>query len=287
VAAYSTCIRLQLSGVGAGAGGSGFGVAAPGFGAALPPPPSPPLSFSSPPPPYAAADAAAARLAVSYSNMAAALRACGRPEEATRAFEQVALLRPTDAAAAAELGASLKDAGRHDEAAAAYRRALALLRARGLPGGAALAHLVHSLACVADWRGDFPRLLAELERETRAALAAGAGVPPAVQPFHAMGYPFAPELARDLSVAYAEHVERTALAFVEKGEEAGEEEGEGKGAAAAGAGANPPPPPPPPRPTYPFRHPPPLPLPRGARLRVAFVSSDFGNHPLSHLMTGV
>ena len=288
VAAYSTCIRLQLSGVGGGRGGGGDVAAAavPNFGA-FPPSPSP---F---PPPYAAAEAAAARLAVAYSNMAAALRACDRPEEATRAYEQVALLRPSDPAAAAELGASLKDAGRHDEAAAAYRRALALLKARGLPGGAALAHLVHSLACIAEWGGDFPALLEELERETRADLASEPKRLPAVQPFHAMGYPFPPELARDLSMAYADHVEKTALTFVEgakekeEKEKGQEEQGEEKGAAAAAAKSSTLAPPTPPQ-TFPFRHPPAVPLSStSSRLRVAFVSSDFGNHPLSHLMAGV
>lgn len=34
-------------------------------------------------------------------------------------------------------------------------------------------------------------------------------------------------------------------------------------------------------------HPPAQPLLPGQRLRVAYVSSDFGNHPLSHLMASV
>ncbi len=34
-------------------------------------------------------------------------------------------------------------------------------------------------------------------------------------------------------------------------------------------------------------HPPARPLARGERLRIAYVSSDFGNHPLSHLMGSV
>ena len=34
-------------------------------------------------------------------------------------------------------------------------------------------------------------------------------------------------------------------------------------------------------------HPAPIPLAPGQRLRVAYVSSDFGNHPLSHLMGSV
>lgn len=34
----------------------------------------------------------------------------------------------------------------------------------------------------------------------------------------------------------------------------------------------------------PLPHPNPTPLAPGQRLRIAYVSSDFGNHPLSHLM---
>ena len=34
-------------------------------------------------------------------------------------------------------------------------------------------------------------------------------------------------------------------------------------------------------------HPPATPLAPGERLRIAYVSSDFGNHPLSHLMASV
>ena len=36
-----------------------------------------------------------------------------------------------------------------------------------------------------------------------------------------------------------------------------------------------------------YNHPPPVPLAPGQRLRLAYVSSDFGNHPLSHLMASV
>lgn len=37
----------------------------------------------------------------------------------------------------------------------------------------------------------------------------------------------------------------------------------------------------------PLQHPPATPLLPGQRLRVGYVSSDFGNHPLSHLMASV
>lgn len=76
---------------------------------------------------------------------------------------------------------------------------------------------------------------------------------PSVQPFHAMAYPFSAELAVKISQRYAKHC---ALQASRLGVE-----------------------------TLP--HPPALPLQEGEVLRIAYVSSDFGNHPLSHLMQSV
>lgn len=76
---------------------------------------------------------------------------------------------------------------------------------------------------------------------------------PPVQPFHAMAYPFPADLALDISRKYAEHC----------------------AAAAKRLGA----------PKYP--HPKAEPLKPGERLKIGYVSSDFGNHPLSHLMASV
>ena len=36
-----------------------------------------------------------------------------------------------------------------------------------------------------------------------------------------------------------------------------------------------------------LQHPPAVPLGPGQRLKIGYVSSDFGNHPLSHLMASV
>jgi protein O-GlcNAc transferase len=114
----------------------------------------------------------------------------------------------------------------------------------------AFANYVHSLQCVCDW-GDRPALFVRLEQEVRRDL--GAGRLPSVQPFHAMAYPFSAELALAISMRYAEHCSLAASRL--------------------GLLALP--------------HPPALPLAPGQRLRVAYVSSDFGNHPLSHLMGSV
>lgn len=114
----------------------------------------------------------------------------------------------------------------------------------------AFANLVHSLQCVCDWT-DRPSLFSRLDKETRRDLASGR-LPP-VQPFHAMAYPFSAELALAISMKYAEHC---ALAASRLGV-----------------------------PKLP--HPPARPLAPDERLKVAYVSSDFGNHPLSHLMGSV
>lgn len=118
-----------------------------------------------------------------------------------------------------------------------------------------------------------------LEVDVRRDLAAGR-LPP-VQPFHAMAYPFPADLALAISKQYAAYCALTAARLS----------------------------------VPPLVHPPRTPLapgrsigvfggcvlcsaphctsqlvvqkPTGQRLRVAYVSSDFGNHPLSHLMGSV
>ncbi|GMH33160.1 hypothetical protein BSKO_00994 [Bryopsis sp. KO-2023] len=114
----------------------------------------------------------------------------------------------------------------------------------------AFANLVHSLQCICDWQ-ERDALFMRLEQEVRRDLAGGR-LPP-VQPFHAMAYPFEASLALEISKKYAEHCALTASRL--------------------GCPQ--------------LAHPPAKPLESGQRLRVAYVSSDFGNHPLSHLMASV
>lgn len=186
------------------------------------------------------------RLAVAYNNMGALLKLRGSVAEAVACYQRIVQLDPQSPEAWCNLGASCKDMAMHDEAVAAYRQALTLRR--DFPE--AFANMVHSMQCVCDWsdhEGSFVRLSqvvwADLQR----------GALPAVQPFHAMAYPFAADLALAISKAYARFCENNA--------------------AQLGVPALP--------------HPPALPLAPGQRLRVGYVSSDFGNHPLSHLMCSV
>jgi protein O-GlcNAc transferase len=114
----------------------------------------------------------------------------------------------------------------------------------------AFANLVHSLQSVCDWR-DREALFGRLQADVEHALAKDEL--PCVQPFHAMSYPFPAELVLDISRRYAKHYALSAAALK--------------------LGALP--------------HPPRRPLIRGERLRIGYVSSDFANHPLSHLMASV
>lgn len=211
-------------------------------------------------------------------------------------------LQPQSPEAYANLASALKDCGRHDEALGSYRAALRLRP--DFPE--AFANYAHSLQCVCEW-ADRPALFARcavgwwwtvgrvrqlwlilrwpalpfllapqcissscaalpaptlpptppsshpcrLEGEVRRDMASGRL--PSVQPFHAMAYPFPSDLALSIGAAYAAYCL----------------------AAARRMGL--------PR----LVHPPPAPLAPGQRLRVAYVSSDFGNHPLSHLMGAV
>eukprot|EP01025_Chloroclados_australasicus_P009187 TRINITY_DN13536_c0_g2_i1.p1 TRINITY_DN13536_c0_g2~~TRINITY_DN13536_c0_g2_i1.p1 ORF type:complete len:949 (-),score=123.37 TRINITY_DN13536_c0_g2_i1:1866-4712(-) len=114
----------------------------------------------------------------------------------------------------------------------------------------AFANLVHSLQCVCEWT-DRDRMFERLKFDIRRDLQTGKL--PAVQPFHAMAYPIERELALAISRRYAEHCVLTANRLN----------------------------------LPPLQHPPAVPLKKGQRLKIAYVSSDFGNHPLSHLMGSV
>jgi len=188
------------------------------------------------------------RLTVAYNNLGSLLKMQGQMVAAISCFEAVVALLPHSPEAAANLASMYKDMGRHDAAIPIYRRALALRP--DFPE--AFAHLVHSMMSVCDWT-DHDTIFVRLEAETRRELTMGR-LPP-VQPFHAMAYPFSADLALAISKAYASHCL----------------------ASAARLGV--------PR----LPHPPPLPPHQqpGGRLRICYVSSDFGNHPLSHLMGNV
>ena len=223
------------------------------------------------------------RLATTYTNLAGVFKALGRAVESAVCYSHVANLRPNCPETQKDAASAQKDLGRLDEAIVFYRRALGVKP--DMPD--AYANLVHSLMCVCEW-GHRTELFVWLDALLRAQMRHGQM--PSVQPFHAMAYPLDSELVKDLSKAYGRHCLLQAhVALVTLATTS---------AAAAGNSAVMAATPPAPQASaglydtmllspYRLPHAPRRPLRSGEKLKVAYVSSDFANHPLSHLMGSV
>ncbi|XVF42387.1 hypothetical protein PTKIN_Ptkin01aG0358100 [Pterospermum kingtungense] len=173
----------------------------------------------------------------------------GRVSEAIQDYIRAITIRPNMAEAHANLASAYKDSGHVEAAVKSYNQAL-LLR-QDFPE--ATCNLLHTLQCLCSWE-DRDNMFAEVEGIIRRQI--NMSVLPSVQPFHAIAYPIDPMLALDISCKYAAHSALIASRFA----------------------------------LPPFNHPVPIPIKRKAgneRLKVGYVSSDFGNHPLSHLMGSV
>ncbi|KAL9436544.1 hypothetical protein AB3S75_022569 [Citrus x aurantiifolia] len=173
----------------------------------------------------------------------------GRVTDAIQDYIRAITIRPTMAEAHANLASAYKDSGHVEAAIKSYKQAL-LLRP-DFPE--ATCNLLHTLQCVCSWE-DRDRMFSEVEGIIRRQV--NMSVLPSVQPFHAIAYPIDPMLALEISRKYASHCSIIASRFA----------------------------------LPPFNHPVPIPIRHDGglrRLRVGYVSSDFGNHPLSHLMGSV
>ncbi|XP_077228749.1 tetratricopeptide repeat (TPR)-like superfamily protein [Tasmannia lanceolata] len=173
----------------------------------------------------------------------------GRVSEAIQDYIRAVTIRPSMAEAHANLASAYKDSGLVEAAIKSYRQALHLRP--DFPE--ATCNLLHTLQCVCNW-DDRENKFIEVEGIIRRQIKMS--VLPSVQPFHAIAYPIDAILALEISRKYAAHCSLIASRYG----------------------------------LPPFNHPPPLPVKidgRNGRLRVGYVSSDFGNHPLSHLMGSV
>lgn len=257
---YLSCIQTQLNTLAATASTAGIVIApdtpgrvAPVFslaGTAVP---------GGSPAVITATAIATQRLSISYNNLGGVLKLLGRSEDCIRAYEHVVKLQPTVPEGHANLGSAYKDAGRHEAALLSYRTALTFRP--DFPE--AFANLVHSMQSICDWR-DREVLFLRLEKEVERDLALGKL--PSVQPFHAMTYPFTSGLALKISQRYAEEC----ISSVKRLPDAPTEPlflTHNPSCERTASGKQPPPPP--------------------QRLRVGYVSSDFVNHPLAHLMGSV
>ncbi|KAF5768392.1 putative protein O-GlcNAc transferase [Helianthus annuus] len=173
----------------------------------------------------------------------------GRVNEAIQDYSHAIVIRPNMAEAHANLASAYKDSGHVEAAIKSYRQALAIRS--DFPE--ATCNLLHTLQCVCDW-DDRKRMFIEVENILRRQIKMS--VIPSVQPFHAIAYPLDPMLALEISRKYASHCSVIASRFSLPA----------------------------------FNHPLPLRIKTtggNSRLKIGYVSSDFGNHPLSHLMGSV
>lgn len=201
-----------------------------------------------------------------YSNLGNAYKDIGRLNDSILCYSTAIRLKPNFADAYSNLASAYKDSGRIPEAVVCYRKALELKP--HFPD--AFSNLVHSLVLVCDWRSrrkDFEKLREILDEQIEKALATedddGTGetygkmvLLPSVQPFHSLVYPMSLHQMQLLAKAYARRAKLNV----------------------ANLGAY--------RPVFTF--PSALQMrPQHTRIRIGYVSSDFGNHPLSHLMQSV
>ncbi|KAK8520144.1 hypothetical protein V6N13_031391 [Hibiscus sabdariffa] len=173
----------------------------------------------------------------------------GRVTDAIQDYIRAINIRPNMAEAHANLASAYKDSGHVEAAVKSYKQAL-LLRP-DFPE--ATCNLLHTLQCVCSWE-DRDKMFTEVEGIIQRQI--NMSVLPSVQPFHAIAYPIDPMLALDISRKYAAHCSMIASRFA----------------------------------LPPFNHPAPIRIKSNGghgRLKVGYVSSDFGNHPLSHLMGSV
>ncbi|KAI3794895.1 hypothetical protein L1987_37536 [Smallanthus sonchifolius] len=173
----------------------------------------------------------------------------GRVNEAIQDYSHAIVIRPNMAEAHANLASAYKDSGHVEAAIKSYRQALAIRS--DFPE--ATCNLLHTLQCVCDW-DDRKRMFIEVESILRRQIKTS--VIPSVQPFHAIAYPLDPMLALEISRKYASHCSVIASRFSLPA----------------------------------FNHPLPLRIKTTGgnnRMKIGYVSSDFGNHPLSHLMGSV
>ena len=216
-------------------------------------------------------------LAEPLNNLGAVLNDLGRAGEAMACFRQALVLDPELAEAHNNLGNLLQDAGRMDEALECYCRAIAIdpgfakaynnlgmachetgqgdravshfKKALALdPGYAeACAHLVHQLQRACDWQA-LPGAERRLDAFTEKALSSGGAV--AEQPFVSLVRGTSPQRQLDIARAWAERAARLANG----------------------------------RPA-PFSHP--RSQAGGRRLIVGYLSANFRNHPMAHLMASL
>ena len=210
-----------------------------------------------------------------HSNLGSIFKEQGKLEQALSHYHEAISIDPLFADAYSNLGNTYKDMGKLEEAMKCYSTAVKIrptfadaysnLAAAFKDNNQldlavsnyrtalelkpdlpeAIANLVHTLSFICDWKTR-EEDFARLSQMLAIQLSIP-GVVPAVQPFHSLIYPLSMSELLQIARCYAVKAKANVSLVESRG--------------------------------YNFR-----PKPRSVRLRIGYVSSDFGNHPLSQLM---
>lgn len=185
-----------------------------------------------------------------HCNMGSALRGLGRLSEAIDAYQTAIRINPSLAEAHYSLGTTYADAGRCGDAAGCFRRALDL---KIYPQ--AFACLVHCNQLVCNWT-ECEKNILELTKTITAQIEdPGNTEPPVIEPFKAVSLGLPPSLLRGI----ATHLSRRVISNVNLLD------------------------------TQAFRHHRSSASkgPCGDLINIGYISSDFCNHPIGHLVQGM
>eukprot|EP00968_Pinguiococcus_pyrenoidosus_P022519 scaffold3283_cov237-Pinguiococcus_pyrenoidosus.AAC.6 len=218
------------------------------------------------------------RFAAAHSNLGSILKEQGKHEQALAHYQQAIAIDPTFADAFSNMGNAYKDLGRLEEAIRCYTTAIKIkpsfadaysnLASAYKDGGRveeaivcyqqalklkpaspdAFANLVHSLVFVCNWQTRDQDF--DQLRELVATQLAIPNQLPSVQPFHTLVYPLTCAEMSAIARRYAARAAQSVQLLA--------------------------------MPPFRFKR-----SKSGGRIRIGYVSSDFGNHPLSHLMQSV
>lgn len=218
------------------------------------------------------------RFAAAHSNLGSILKEQGKLDQALAHYHEAVTIDPLFADAYSNMGNAYKDLGRLDDATKCYITAIRIrpnfadaysnLASAYKDGGQvvdaitcyrkaltikpdfpdAFANLVHSLVFICDWN---TRTLdfKKLSEMLKQQMTKD-NILPSVQPFHALVYPLSLAEMQAIAAKYAERA-RMNVALLDM-------------------------------PNFRYRV-----RPRDSRIKIGYVSSDLGNHPLSHLMQSV
>ncbi|CAJ0580940.1 unnamed protein product, partial [Mesorhabditis spiculigera] len=182
-----------------------------------------------------------------YSNMGNTLKEMGDVVNALQCYTRAIQINPAFADAHSNLASIHKDSGNVPEAIQCYTTALKLKP--DFPD--AFCNLAHCLQIICDWTdydNRMKRLVSIVEEQLQKKRL------PSVHPHHSMLYPLSHQARIDIAAKHA-------LLCMEKVAMIGRAQ---------------------------FQHPPERrEVKPGQRLRIGYVSSDFGNHPTSHLMQSI